>query len=75
MAQRFPMCFGNLSLPDYLRTMREVAVEYRRKAEACRRLADLSPEPERKAYWIDQAAEWERRAAKEAKRERSSPAK
>jgi hypothetical protein len=40
--------------------MCETAAEYRRKAEACRRLADLSPEAERKAHWIEQAAEWER---------------
>ena len=55
--------------------MHEVAAEYCRKAEACRRLADLSPEAERKAYWIEQGAEWDRRAAKAAKRERSAPAK
>jgi hypothetical protein len=60
---------------DYVGAMGEVSAEYRRKAEACRRLADLSPETERKAYWIEQAAEWERRAAKAAKRERSIPAK
>jgi hypothetical protein len=51
----------------------KVSAEYRRKAEACRRLADLSAEAERK--WIEQAAEWEQRAAKTAKRERSVPAK
>ena len=55
--------------------MREVSAEYRRKAEACRRLADLSPELSGKMYWIERAAEWERWAAKVAKRERSVPLK
>jgi hypothetical protein len=60
---------------DYVGAMGEVSAEYRRKAEACRRLADLSPETARKAYWIEQAGEWEQRAAKAAKRQRSIPAK
>jgi hypothetical protein len=47
--------------------MPDVADEYRRKAEACHRLADLSPEIERKAHWIGQAAEWEQLAATAAK--------
>jgi hypothetical protein len=55
--------------------MSELSAEYRRKAEACRRLADLSPEAERKAHWMEQATEWEQRAAKAAKRSRSIPAK
>jgi hypothetical protein len=50
--------------------MSEVADEYRRKAEACRRLADLSPETERKAHWIEQAADWERLSAEALKRSR-----
>ena len=49
--------------------MYQVAQEFRRKAEACRRLADLSPEPERQKHWLDQADEWERQAAKAAKAE------
>jgi hypothetical protein len=40
--------------------MSEIAEEYRRKAAGCRQVADLSPEPERKAHWIKQAEEWER---------------
>ena len=47
--------------------MSELADEYRRKAEACRRLADLSPEAERKMRWIDQATDWDRLAAEAAK--------
>lgn len=38
--------------------------ELRRKAEACRDLADASDSPERKAHWIEQAAQWEAVAAK-----------
>ena len=46
----------------------DIADEYRRKAaEACRRLADLSPETERKVHWIQQATEWDRLAAEAAK--------
>jgi len=50
--------------------MSEVADEYRRKAEACRRLADIFPETERKARWIQQANEWERLAADALKQSR-----
>lgn len=67
------MSFGNPSGPDYVGVMREISSEYRRKAEACRRLADLSPEAARKMYWIERAEEWERWAAKAAKQERSVP--
>jgi hypothetical protein len=59
----------------YVATMREVSAEYRRKAEACRRLTDLSPEAELKAHWIEQAPEWEWRAAEAAKRKRAIPPK
>jgi hypothetical protein len=31
----------------------------RKRAEACRRLADFSIKPERKAHWIEQAGYWE----------------
>jgi hypothetical protein len=48
---------------DAVGFMSEIADEYRRKAEACRRLADLSPEAERKAHWLEQAEEWDRLAA------------
>ena len=47
--------------------MSEDADEYRRKAEACRRLADISPETERKVRWLRQANEWDRLAAEAAK--------
>jgi hypothetical protein len=49
--------------------MPEVACEFHRKAEACRRLADLSPEPERKTHWLKQADEWSTRAVREEKEE------
>jgi hypothetical protein len=47
--------------------MSELADEYRRKAEACRRLADLSPEAGRKTRWINQATNWDRLAAEATK--------
>jgi len=31
----------------------------RRRAEACRRLIDLSNDPKRKALWAERAAYWE----------------
>jgi hypothetical protein len=34
----------------------------RRRAEACRRLADFSIKPERKARWIERAGHWEKLA-------------
>jgi hypothetical protein len=49
----------------------EVLDEYRRKAEACRRLADLALEAEGKVLWIEQASEWDRRAITVAKRSRA----
>jgi hypothetical protein len=48
--------------------MSDVADEYRRKAEACRRLADLSPEE--KSHWLGQAFEWDQFAAETLKRSR-----
>ena len=36
--------------------------ELRRKAEACRQLAELAENAERKNLWLDRAAEWEQRA-------------
>jgi hypothetical protein len=50
--------------------MPEIADEYRRKAEACRRLADLSPDTERKARWIAQATDWDQLAAEAVKQSR-----
>lgn len=40
--------------------------------EACRRLADLSGDAERKAFWLKRAGYWERLATNAAKR---SPAR
>jgi hypothetical protein len=45
--------------------MSELADEFRRKAAGCRQVADLSPEPDRRAHWIKQAEQWERRLATE----------
>jgi hypothetical protein len=50
--------------------MSEVADEYRRKAEACRRLADISRETERKVHWMKQATDWDRLAAEAVKQSR-----
>jgi hypothetical protein len=38
------------------------------KAEACRRLADLADDEQRKALWIERADHWEQLAVKAAKR-------
>jgi hypothetical protein len=43
------------------------AAELRRKAEACRRLADLSDNAKRKALWLERADNWEGLAIKAAK--------
>ena len=45
----------------------KVSEEFRRKAEACRRLADTAEDQYRRALWIERAAEWERLAAKATK--------
>jgi hypothetical protein len=42
--------------------------QLRLKAEACRRLADMFEEPERKAHWSERAADWERLATEAEKR-------
>jgi hypothetical protein len=49
----------------------ELLAQYRQKAEACRRLADLSLDDRRKAHWMEQATVWERLAAKATKRSQS----
>jgi hypothetical protein len=41
--------------------------ELRLKAEACRRLAGMFEEPERKALWIERAGQWEQLAIKAEK--------
>ena len=38
--------------------------ELRRKADSCRELAEWSDSDERKAHWIQQAAQWEALAAR-----------
>jgi hypothetical protein len=51
--------------------MSDDPAELRRKAEACRRLADMSEAAERKALWLQRADEWEQRARKAEKQPRS----
>jgi hypothetical protein len=50
--------------------MSEISDEFHRKAEACRRLADLSEDDVRKTLWIERAAEWDRLAIKTTKQRR-----
>lgn len=45
--------------------------QLRLKAEACRRLADLAEDAERKALWLKRADDWEQLATKAAKPPRS----
>lgn len=47
--------------------------EFRAKAEACRRLADLSKDAERKAFWLDRAGYWKRLATNTARQRRYHP--
>jgi hypothetical protein len=42
--------------------------QLRLKAEACRRLADMAEDAQRKALWTERAHHWEQLAAKAAKR-------
>jgi hypothetical protein len=42
--------------------------QLRLKAEACRQLADLTEDWERKAFWKERAEYWEELAVKAAKR-------
>jgi hypothetical protein len=45
--------------------------QLRQKAEACRRLADMSDEAERRVMWLERAGHWEQLAVKAAKPPRS----
>jgi hypothetical protein len=47
--------------------------EFARKAEACRRLADLADDDHRKALWIERATEWERMAVVAGKKRLRRP--
>jgi hypothetical protein len=42
--------------------------QLRQKAEACRRLADIAEDAQRKALWIERADHWEQLAAKAGER-------
>ncbi len=50
------------------------AAQLRMKAEACRRLAELTEDAERNTFWLLRADHWERLAAKAERRQRN-PAK
>jgi hypothetical protein len=41
--------------------------QFRLKAKACRRLADIAEDEQRRALWIERADHWEQLAAKAAK--------
>jgi hypothetical protein len=51
--------------------MSELSEEYKRKAEVCRRLADIAEDQYRRALWIERAAEWERLAEKATNQQRA----
>jgi hypothetical protein len=51
------------------------AAEHRTKAEACRRLAELSEDLERNAMWIERSVYWNELAAKAATKERQKPSR
>jgi hypothetical protein len=55
------------------RRQNDEVAEHRLKAEACRRLADLSEEDARKALWIERAGRWEELALKARKAKRQKP--
>jgi hypothetical protein len=55
-----PTVEQHLDAPDQLRL----------KAEACRRLADITEDAQRKALWIERGDYWEQVAAKAAKQPR-----
>jgi hypothetical protein len=52
--------------------MTKAVNELRLKAEACRRLAELSEDTKRAILWTERAAQWDRLAAKAAKRPRQA---
>jgi hypothetical protein len=47
--------------------------QLRLKAEACRRLADITEDTQRKALWIERADHWEQLASKAATRPQRKP--
>jgi hypothetical protein len=52
----------------------ETPAQFRLKAEACRRLADLADNVERRRLWLNRAAGWDDMAAKaEKKNKRQRP--
>lgn len=59
--------------------MQDDPAELRRKAEACRELADISETLERKAHWVGQAQHYEALAIKaevpKPKKRKSKPTK
>lgn len=55
---------GSLRGSAHVPIMAESPAQLRMKAEACRRLAELTPDAVRRELWISRAAEWERLALK-----------
>jgi hypothetical protein len=51
--------------------MLDTQADHRMKAEACRRLADLADDPQRKALWLERAEYREQRAAEAPKKQKS----
>jgi hypothetical protein len=48
----------------------ETPAQFRLKAEACRRLADLADNVERRKLWLNRAADWDDMAVKAEKNNR-----
>jgi hypothetical protein len=57
--------------PHGLRRMSDDPAQLRLKAEACRRLADLSGDTARKDVWLKRAADWDQLAGKAEKQLRT----
>jgi hypothetical protein len=53
--------------------MHDDPAQLRLKAEACRRLAEMTEDEQRKALWIRRATHWDELAAEAAKQQRKSP--
>jgi hypothetical protein len=49
------------------RVVPELLAQYRQKAEACRRLAELCEDDRRRTMWIERATAWEQLAMKTTK--------
>jgi hypothetical protein len=45
--------------------------QFRLRAEACRRLAELADDPQRESIWLERANDWDQLAAKAEKKLRA----